>query len=589
MQFNKQQQKAIEFYGGACAVIAGAGSGKSTVLLNRIKNLIEVHNVNEEDILAISFTSNIAKELTSKLNKMGYRNVNTGTFHSICGRILSENNIDVSRLIKSWQSENCFKTIDRKVDVKDIQSFIDYQKNYLKSYKNEFMSKDSNYSEIELRKFFKSYEEFKNKNNLYDFQDWLILCYELLRIKKDYKGYKFVLVDEHQDSNLVQNLLLKQWCKSGNIFCVFDYRQAIYTFRGGNPEYCMNFNKEWDDATVINLDINYRSNKNIVNKANNFIKKYYGKYEYYSDSVSDNQDDGNIKINTYCDKQSESKKVIDKIEKLINNGENPNDISILYRMNSNSDYIENELKDRSIPYYISKESSFFKRTEIVAIISYLRLIDNLSDDGAFENIFKLHNYPIKFFKNDILNDIEDFSATHNIPLYESFITMKYDKSWQKDNVNKFKEIINNLKLQKDKNVKIDTLIDNIKRLFKIEEFILDKYSNEEDQNERIESIEVLKTFIKGDNLDKFILYIDTNNNKKKKDIDGVKLLTIHAAKGLEFKYVFVISIEDDKFPHKKSDLIDEARLFYVAITRPKENLYLSQIGDNNKFIKEYIS
>lgn len=589
MKFNENQLKAINAYEGAYGVVAGAGSGKSTVLVNRIKNLIKIHNVDENDILAISFTRNTADELRSKLNKMGFNNINIGTFHSICGRILSERGKDVSKIIKKWQIDNCIKAIDRKADVDNIMDFISYQKNYLKSYNDEFISKTSNYYDEDLRVFFKAYEEYKIKNKLYDLEDWMILCYNLLKDDKDYKGYKFVLVDETQDSNSIQDLLVHQWCRTGNIFCVGDYRQSIYSFRGAVPEQFMDFDKQWNNSSIIDLNINYRSCKNIVENSNKFIKQYYGDYRYYSDTISNNEKDGIIITKTYYDRKNEGIEIADKIEQLINNGENPNEIAVLYRMNTHSIYIENELKNRNIPYYISNDSSFFKRTEIVAIMSYLRLINNLTDDGAFENIFNLHNYPIKFFSKNDLNDIEEFASSHDLSLYESFTTMKFNKKWQNDVINDFKNIINNLRLQKDKKVKIDKFIDNIKRAFKLEDFITDKYTNKDEQNERLNAIEILKSFVKGDNLERFIQYVDMTNTKKKPTIDGVKLLTIHASKGLEFKHVFIISIEDGKFPSEKSDILEEARLFYVAITRPKENLYLSQIGDDNRFIKEYIS
>jgi DNA helicase-2/ATP-dependent DNA helicase PcrA len=329
IQFNKQQLEAINHYKGACAVIAGAGSGKSTVLLNRIDNLINTYSVNENNILAITFTKNTADELKSKLNKMGYNNVNVGTFHGTCGKILTQEGYSIN-LIKEWEIEKCFKKINDKVDVEEVKSFIGYQKSYLKSYKDEFIYKSSDYTEDELRKYFKTYELMKSQSGTWDFDDYLIKCYELLKCNKGKYTYDFILVDEHQDSNLVQNLLIKELCPSGNVFCVFDYRQAIYSFRGGNTEYCMNFDKEYKNAKVINLDVNYRSKKNIVDKANGFIKRYYGDYEHYSDSIANDHSHGKINVNTYYKRDEEGKDVVDKIESMIKNGEKPDEIAVLY-------------------------------------------------------------------------------------------------------------------------------------------------------------------------------------------------------------------------------------------------------------------
>jgi DNA helicase-2/ATP-dependent DNA helicase PcrA len=590
MQFNKQQQKAIEHFKNPCAVIAGAGSGKTTVIHNRIKYLIENHNVNPKDILVISFTRNTANQLQKKLNKMKYSQVKVGTFNAICQGILRENGVNISKKILEWQIENCFKKIDEKADIKDIMSFISYQKNYLKTWSNDFEDKESDYTYEELRMFFKEYESFKNKNGLYDFEDDLIECYKLLSSNKNHHySYEYVLVDEHQDSNLVQNLLLKEICKSGNIMAVFDYRQAIYTFRGGNPEYCMNFNKDWDNAIIINLDTNYRSSENIVSNANNFIKKYYGDYEYYSDSISNNKNNSNVDINTYSCKQEEGKEIVDEIERLIKDGDKLDDIAVLYRLNSHSSYVENELKQRKIPYYIENDSSFFKRTEINLIMSYLRLVDNPHDNGALDNILKSRNYPFKFFSKVTIENIKENAARKNVSLYESLISLRYSQKWETQNAKIFENNINGLKLQKDKKISIEKIIDNVKVLFKIEEFLDFKYTNIDECKERTESIETLKTFIKGNNLENFITYVYSGNDNKKKEDNCVKLMSIHASKGLEFKNVFIISIEDGKFPHDKSPLLDEARLFYVGVTRPKENLYLSQIGQGNQFIEEYMS
>jgi len=589
MQFNKQQIEAINHYKGPCAVIAGAGSGKSTILTHRIKNLVDIHNVKQSDILAVSFTNNTAKELKKKLSEMGYSNINVGTFHAICLKIFSDNNINITtkNLIKEWQMQKCLTSIDKKANDKDIMSFIGYQKSYIRMSKDVFVEKDSIYTEDELREFYKAYEDFKKKNKLYDMDDWLIECYKLLQ--KINLSYEFVCIDEHQDSNLVQNLILKQLCKSGNIFAVFDFRQAIYTFRGGSPEYSMNFSKEWDNATVINLDMNYRSSNNIVINSNKFIKQYYGDYEYYSDSIANNNMNGKINIDTYDDKSEEGYKTIEKVERLLEDGVTPSEIAILYRLNSQSGHLEYEFNQRNIPYEITNESSFFKRKEVVAIMSYLKLIQNPHDDGAFDSIFKLRNYPTVYFSNDVYDKIVNYSGKNNLSLYESFITIRYDKDWQRKNMEIFGDNMIRLQLQLKRKIKIDQLIDNIIKVFKIEDYLKEKYSDEEDLIDRLNSIDVVKSFIKGNDLEKFLVYVDENTTKKKKSnsTNVIKLMTIHASKGLEFENVFLIGIEDGKFPHKKSSLVDEARLFYVGCTRAKNNLYLSQIGYDNQFANEY--
>ena len=590
MEFNKQQQLAVDHKDGACVVISGAGSGKTTLLIGRISNLIEKHNINQNDILTISFTRNTANELKKKLKSLNYTDVNVGTFHSICMKILANEGIDVrNRLVPEWEAKKCFEdvlSID-KIDVKEILSFIGYQKSYMKSYKDEFVFKDCKYSDEEMRLCYKKYEEYKKSKRYYDLDDYLLLCYDVLKKNKGKYTWEYLLVDEHQDSNIIQNLLISEWTKKDNIMVIGDFRQSIYGFRGALPELFMNFYKQYENIKVVNMDTNYRSCKNIVELSNKFIKKYYQDYKYYSDSISNSEVNGDIDKTMYFDRKEESYNVVDKIETLLNNGHNINEISVLYRNNSHADYIECELRNRKIQYQISNDSSFFKRKEISLLIGYLRLINNVHDDEAFEIVFKSLCYPIKFFGNQVFDNIKSNAGIKNISYYESFISYNYDKKWQSDNVKVFERNIQYLKMQHEKNISIKDLVDNIVKSFKIKDYITEKFANINEQTDRLDSLETFKKFIKGDSLRGFLEYINNPINKKNND-DGIKMMTIHGSKGLEFDTVFIVGIEDGKFPSMKSDLLEEVRLMYVAITRAKKNLYMSSIMDSI-FVNECFS
>lgn len=564
-------------------------SHNTTILLNRINNLVSNHNIPESDILTISFTRNTADELKAKLNKMGYTNVNVGTFHSVCGKILSQEGIYLTpqNLIKDWQVENLFRQMDNKADVNEIKSFISYQKNYMKMPDDEFVVKNSFYSEEDLRVFYKKYEEHKKQNKLYDFDDYLLLAYDVVSKNKGKYTFEYILVDEHQDTNLVQNKLLKEICPSGNMFVVFDQKQAIYSFRGGNPEYCMNFENDWGNSTIINMNINYRSVNNIVEGANKFIRPHYKHYKHYKDAIANNKSNGIITKNSYINEEMEAKEVADKIEQLIKQGESLNEIAVLYRLNSQSAHIENELKARDIEYEISGDGSFFKRREIAGILSYLRLIHNPHDDVAFENVFKLRNFPLQYFSNKIFNDIKRVSGINNKSLYETFIDTKFNKPWMDKNAKVFRDSIERLTLQHKKFENVGSLISNVIKAFQMEEYIKNKYTNPEELKDRLRSLEILKGFVKSHDLEQFISFCYGVNTKKRSKKDVVKLMTVHASKGLEFNQVFIIGIQDSKFPHEWSDIEEEARLFYVAVTRPKKNLYISEIGAGSKFINEY--
>ena len=594
MEFNKQQKEIINHIDGAMGVIAGAGSGKSTTLVERVNNMISC-GVNPFDILIVTFTDNSSKDLKNKLNKKGISNITVGTFHSVCKRILVKEGYNTDVQLKSYDIKNIFKNIEDKITdakTKNIMNFIDYQKNYGIGVDDDFLPKDSDYSEYELRSFYRMYEKEKSKKGILDFQDWLLMARDILKDKNKQKeySYKYILVDEHQDSNLIQNDLIKLLCPSGNVFCVFDYRQAIYTFRGGNPEYCMNFKKYYPNAKIVNLDINYRSCDNIVENANKFIRNYYSDYEFYSDSIANNKNKGLIKKITSSSRSEEASKIIEMIKEDLSNGIKPNDIAVLYRNNSNSFELESELKYNNIPYFTScKEGNFFNRKEISAIMCVLRLIDNPNDNDAYEKIFNYRFYPFTYLNNQVRDNISLLSANKNISLFEASEIVKTQKPFQRKNLDIFRNTILNLISQVKRNVSLLDIINNIIKAFRIEEFIELNFTDTE-QEDRLQALESLKTFIRDNTLKSFLKFVyGSNKSQKKCTKNDIKLMTIHASKGLEFKKVYLIGIEDGKFPNEKPPIDEEARLMYVAITRPKEDLIISQIYEDNKFVEEYFS
>jgi len=589
LEFNKKQKEAILHKDGMCSVIAPAGSGKTAVLINRVLNLVN-SGIEQSKILVVSFTNDTAKELNKKLSLNNLKEVHAGTFHSTSRDMLLKDGVILSpkTIITDWQIENIFNSIKtfKKAQVMEIKNYIDYQKVNMKTYKDKFVYKSCTCDEGTLRECFKAYEEYKIKNGLHDWNDWLLMCYESSKNKPC--EYDYVLIDEHQDNNYLRNLLVKEWARHGNVFYVGDYRQSIYAFNGAMPEMFMNIDKDWKNSTVINLNINYRSCKNIVENSNKFIKPYYKDYTHYCDTISENKNDGNIEKYTYYLRTDEGKDIADKIEQLIKNGEDANDIAVLYRNNANSDYIENELKKKNIKYYVSENKSFFDRKETKLILAYLKLLDNPHDDENFDKLFNLRNKPIMYIKKIDYENIKRKSGNDNKSLYETFISYNFDFKNSK-NVKDFEKRIEKFRLQKDNaEISLSKLIDNIVKTFEIESYIEEASDDIEEIEDRKKSIDVLKAFAKGNDIKSFLKFAIGDN--KKKEINGVKLLTIHASKGLEFKNVFIISVEDGKFPSIKSDNVtEEARLFYVAITRAKQNLYISQIGQGNIFIQEYFN
>ena len=422
MNFNKQQLEAINHLEGACSVIASAGSGKSTVLVHRVENLIK-NGVRQEDIQVISFTRKTVEDLVKKLSSMGYSEVDVNTFHSLSAKLLSKEGYNINRLPVFYKIENLFKYgyENKRLDVKHILSFISFQKVRKIGYKDDFIEYDSDYTESQLREWYKKYEQYKKKENILDLDDWLFKANDILKSEKGnlYKK-EFVLVDENQDSNSIQNELLSNLVKKDNIFLVGDYRQAIYGFNGACPEEFMDADKRWSNLKIINMGTNYRSRKNIVQKSNQFISQYYGGYRHYENSTPNNQEDGSIAIYTHIAKENEAIYVAESIKKLLEKGDKPRNIAVLYRNNMDSSHLENELRMRKIDYTVSSGASFFKRKEIEAILCYLRLLQDEEDGDSFDKIFKFRTYPTKFFPNRLYEDIQRYAMDKSISLYQAF-------------------------------------------------------------------------------------------------------------------------------------------------------------------------
>lgn len=590
MNFNEKQIKAINHMNGACGVIATAGAGKSTVLVNRIKNLVN-NGVNASDIVAITFTRNSAQDLKSKLAELGInKDITVGTFHSICAKIMINNGYNLNNTLYEFEIENEFKKVSSSdIDMKEIMSFIGYQKNYMKSCTDEFVPKKSKYTEDELRNFYRTYESLKKRKNYYDFDDYLLIGYELMKNNPFNKKYEYILVDEHQDSNKVQCKLIDLLCPSGNVFAVFDFRQAIYGFRGGNVEYCLNFKKDYPNAKIIDMNTNYRSKSNIVSKSNNFIKKYYSDYEFYSDAIPFNQKEGIVECKNLSNESEEARYVVDKIEKLLENGEKHDDISILYRLNSNVDYIENELQIRNIPYYIENDAGFFKRKEVLGILAMLRLVNNPNDDIAFEEVFNFRAEPFTYIPKAFITNLKNKTKEEGTSLLEGCkrIASGYINisTTNKTKLQKFAKEVYKIS-QKIKEVELSEILEEIYDLIDIDNWIENKSKSEVDVEERKKSMKTMKDFSKDKEIEQFIAFAYSNNTKKKKKNNSIKLMTIHKSKGLQWKNVFIIGLQDEVFPHKDSDIMEEARLMYVAVTRPEENIFITGVG-TSRFLDEY--
>lgn len=608
---NDEQKKAVMHLNGPCLVLAGAGSGKTRVLTTRIAYLID-NGIPSYNILAITFTNKAAKEMKERVETLVPGNYAfLGTFHSLGVRILRENSKECGlesnfTILDSDDVLSLIKRImkNKAIDPKELAP--SYVRNRISFIKNENLSSReidnlfNTISEKRVLDIYQTYQELIHKNNSVDFDDLLVLPVELFKkypdiLDKYQEKFKYILVDEYQDTNEVQyqfNKLLAS--KYRNLFVVGDANQSIYGFRNANFRNILNFEKDYKDAYVVTLESNYRSTNNILECANCVIRNNKERKEL---NLKGTIGDGVKTQYITCENgKMEALTIIDEIKKLYNQGYDYKDIGILYRTNGQSRLLEEVFLKENIPYNVVGAYYFYQRKEIKDLLSYLKLINNQNDDIALRRVINepkrgigekaienLSNEATRLgssmfdaiskgkelaFKDLILDMIK---AQDNLSLTE-FIDYVIDKSGMKESLTSEKSLENDLRL------------DNL------EEFKSVTASFEE----RTGSVNL------SDFLEEISLVADISEHKEEKD--AVTLMTIHSAKGLEFDCVFLCGMEEGIFPHQNSfgsdaEIEEERRLCYVGITRARKVLYLTnahsrilygreQVNPPSRFIKE---
>ena len=586
---NDKQKEAVLYINGPMLVLAGAGSGKTKVLTNRIANLID-NGISSANILAITFTNKAAKEMKDRVfNLIGndaYM-IQISTFHSLGLKILKENyeKLGYDKNFVVIDSDDAL-TVIKKI-MKDMNLSPQYYnakniRNKISSAKNELMDLQS-FANLEYDKnIVKVYEKYLEKlklNNSVDFDDLLILPIRLFReypsvLESYQERYKYILIDEYQDTNECQYIFSKMLAKKyKNIFVVGDNDQAIYAFRGANYKNILNFEKDYPDCKTILLEENYRSTKTILNAANSVIRN--NKLRKDKNLWSNNEEGELIKYIRTDGEKEEADYVAKEIKKLISEGVNPVDIAVLYRTNAQSRVMEEACLKNNIPYKIIGSFYFYNRKEIKDLICYLRLINNYKDDVS---LLRVINVPKRKIGEKTIDNISNVALVNNSCLFDAINGGKELE---------FKNLILDLK-EKCENLSLTEMV----------ELVLDKSGiKQELENEksldseiRLENLEEFKSITKNYeeeygviSLDDFLNEISLVSDMSEHQ-DGnnkVSLMTVHSVKGLEFDDVFVIGMEEGIFPHynainegTNSAIEEERRLCYVAITRAKKKLWL---------------
>ena len=621
---NKEQYEAVTHGEGPLLVIAGAGSGKTRVLTNRIAYLIAERGVKPWNIIAITFTNKAAKEMKTRIENLVGEMANDiwiGTFHSMCVRILRR---EITKI--GFASDfTIYDTADTKVVIKECIKELNlndklYSDKYLLSEiskaKNDLMEPErfstiyaSDYRLSKVAEAYTLYQNKLKKNNAVDFDDIINHTIKIFQENPDtleyyQKKFQYVLVDEYQDTNKAQDLLITLLSKvHQNIFVVGDDQQSIYKFRGADIKNILNFERNFKNTRVIKLEQNYRSTKNILTIANQVIKHNEGNVEK---NLWTQNDAGNKPILYGADDEyAEANYVVSQIAHLRREEfYHYSDFAILYRTNAQSRAFEDVFMREGIPYKVIGGQKFYERKEIKDIIAYLRLVNNSNDDVSFKRVI---NEPKRGIGKASIDALENAATHYQLSLFE--VARNADKYVSTRANAGFKEFAGMILKLKESDHGIAELVDEI---LSVTGYM--KALEEEKTDEAEARIENLGQFIniavefesqQAENtlsafLENLALVTDLDNVDETQD--SVLLMTLHTAKGLEFPVVFLVGMEEGLFPSYRSisepdEVEEERRLCYVGITRAKEHLYLTcakcrtvfgstQYSKNSRFIDE---
>ena len=615
-ELNEAQRKAVEYNEGPQLVIAGAGSGKTRVLTYKIAYLLE-HGVHAGNILALTFTNKAAREMKSRIaNLVGEqvaRYLWMGTFHSICTRILRQE----AELIGYTRDFTIYDTTDSKSVIKHIVKDMQldekvYKPNVILSRislaKNQLLSPTSyssnrdytmqdRFARIpEVSRIYAEYNRRLKACNAMDFDDLLFMTNTLFKnhvevLHKYQEYFRYILVDEYQDTNYSQYLIVKRLAEPDNHICVVgDDAQSIYSFRGANIENILTFQKGYDNAQLFKLERNYRSTQTIVNAANSLIRHNRGQIPkaVYSELALGDR----LQLSTYMSDRDEGKAVAQQVKLLHREGYDYESIAILYRTNAQSRVIEDELRHLGIPYRIYGGMSFYQRKEIKDAIAYFRLAVNPHDNEAFARVI---NYPLRGIGETTVLKVREASRLAACSMMEVICNPEAAKldvsAATQKKLTVFAEMINGFgarvattdayefatMVMRETGVmreaKADISQEGIARLENLEEMLAGIHEFVDQQ---------LREGISFTPMTEFLSEVSLLTDQDEKQDDNqprITLLTVHAAKGLEFKVTFIVGLEENLFPSQfcqaPKEIEEERRLLYVAITRAMERCYLT--------------
>ena len=588
-KLNTAQQKAVCHETGPMLVLAGPGSGKTTVLLCRISRLLERGLAKPQEILALTFSKAAAEEMKSRFENLnGASGVSFGTFHSIFFRILrSRYGWNVEQIFQEEERRNILRnSIEaEKWDIPDLEEYISQFFSQL-SLMNSELEQPNRFTPVgmpveEFRKLYRAYEGYKERHEKLDFDDMLTQCYQLLRedaAVREYwqRKYKFILVDEFQDVNQAQFACLQILAeKHQNLFVVGDDDQSIYAFRGARPDFLLHFPTLYPAAKKVTLNTNYRSTERIVNLAERVIGKNEVRFVKNMKGIGEAGD----KVTFFLaeDAAKEAAHIAEKIGRLLDEGVPLTEIAVIYRTNLQGGAFARELYKRGIPYDLRDNSgNVYEHWVAKDLLAYLLLAENEESDSALRRIL---NKPKRYIGKDLLAEAETMPYT----LLRSFFVCPSLKGWQEENLENLRIDLNQIR----KRTPYDA-VKYIRKVIGYDEYLEEFAAYRRTSAQVLQEIadEIMETAkdcadVRSfrEQLERLSLQMKEQSRKKGQKRNGVALMTMHGAKGLEFRAVFLPSLVEGIVPHEKGmdTVAEERRLFYVAMTRASEKLCLSAI------------
>ena len=594
-KLNESQASAVRQTEGPVLILAGAGSGKTTTIVSRLAYLIKEVGIPASNTLTLTFTNKAAKEMRERslamIENVAYPPL-LCTFHKF-GLLFLKFNI---HLLKRQNNFVVIDTDDKKRIIKKINSELPTPliASEISRYKNSLMSPDDAYKQAELFNYkqiaevYAKYETYLNENNLVDFDDLIALTYKLLdenpelaRITSE--KYKYIMIDEYQDTNELQLKLIQKLCTSHNNICVVgDDDQSIYGWRGAHIRNIIEFDQDFKGTNVFKLEENYRSRSPILKVANALIE--HNRSRLGKKLIATRGGGEDVTVLNSNDENEEARRIADKINKLLNEGVSPKDIAILYRVNVLSRSVEEGLNRAGVNYKLVGGLRFYDRAEIKDLISYIRVITNFHDDFSFKRIV---NKPKRGLGKASVDKVELAAFTNETSIFEYLKNVSVEELVavvKKKNAATLKEFVKNIemvaKIAKDSTYEF---IDVLEDTFKLKSI----YKGMQDEDDRILNMDefygLFRDFVKKSpelGLDEFLNELTLQSDQDQVEGESIYMMSIHASKGLEFDHVFIVGVEEGFLPliGDGSDLEEERRLGYVSMTRAKDTLTLSHAG-----------